>query len=230
MTRTVLRTRWGAVLACALSWSCASGGPSAASGPGGRCTSDLAPADESLTEVLDSVGVQQSLESLWPASAGLAVARVADDPEVPQPISVWSESLTEEQRHAVAETLAEHHLEGADTRAYLFLGDENGPAIRRVDRLGQCAPTLISRDPIARRIAAEARGLGIDQTYVVRLYTFVERSGQISEVRIAESSGDARVDLAAARVFRDERMTPGMVEGMRVPLWVAFPVTFRPRR
>lgn len=229
------RVRGWAISMCALSWGCASAGGTGggASGERGPCTTALDPSPLPLTEVMDSAAAQRSLESLWPAAGGLVVARLAgntDDP--PRPVEVWSESLDPEQRDAVAALLAEHKrgLNEADDRAYLFLGDERGPAIRRLVRLGQCAPTIINRDPIARRIAAEARGLGIDQTYVVRLYVFVERSGQIGEVRIAESSGDVGVDLAAARVFRGERMTPGMIEGMRVPLWVAFPVTFRPRR
>ena len=234
------RPRCGAWLALALvgalSWGCASGGSNSAGGAtreSGRCTSDLAPSEESLAPVLDSVAVQDGLEVLWPAGGGLAVARLAAlDSDGPRPVQVWSESLTAEQRDAVATVLGENRRtpDDGDGAAYLFLGDAGGPALRRVERLGQCAPTIISREPITRRIAAEIRQLGIDQRYVVRLYVFVQASGQVGEVRVAESSGDVQVDLAAARVFRGERLAPGMIEGMRVPIWVAFPVTFTPRR
>lgn len=227
---------WSALaLVCAVSWGCASGGSNSVEGASreaGRCTSDLAPSAESLAPVLDSVAVQERLEALWPEAGGLAVARLAAlDSDGPRPVQVWSESLTAAQRDTVAGVLEEHRRrpEAGEGAAYLFLGDARGPALRRIERLGQCAPTIISREPITRRIAAEIRQLGIDQRYVVRLYVFVQASGQVGEVRVAESSGDVQVDLAAARVFRGERLTPGMIEGMRVPLWVAFPVTFTPR-
>ena len=185
-----------------------------------------------MREVLDSVSTQTQLAMAWPRDGGLAVARVGGtNTPVSSPVRVWSERLTEAQRGEVEAILASNvriDWDG-DERAYFFVGDENGVALRRLDRLGQCAPTIVGRSLLERRIAAEARSLAIQQRVVVRLFVFVTEDGRVRETRIDESSGNVNVDLAAARVFEDARFTPARIEGMPAPVWVSFPVTFTPR-
>lgn len=217
------------LLACLpMVWSCASAGGAGSS----TCTSDLSPSLLSLNEVLDSAAVERRLLTLWPAGAGLAVARIGgasgDDDE---PVVLWSESLTEAQEAELTAALESASAMPLDTdeRAYVFIGDVAGPAPRRVDQLRRCAPDILDRRSLARRIAAEANGLGIERRVVVRLSVFVDADGSIAEVRVDESSGDINVDRAATRVFRGALFSPGQIEGIPVPVWASFPVTFTPR-
>ena len=203
----------------------------AAATPDYECRSDLAPSTSTLAEVLDSVSAQARLEAIWPQGAGLTVARIGGDidPDA-DPIRIWSRSLTDAQIGEVEHVLGSSAVMPLWTseRAHVFVGDENGPAIRRVDRLAQCAPRMIGRTRLMRRMEEEARGLRLDGRVVVRLLVFVEASGRSGEVRIDQGSGDFAIDQAAARVFDGIDFTPAQVEGIPVGVWASFPVTFTP--
>lgn len=216
------------ILACGSVWGCATTGGSSSS----TCTSALNPSVRSLNEILDSARVQSQVSRLWPSDAGLVVARVGGaTAPVSSPVRVWSASSSdalESELAAVLEAASRISLDTEET-AYLFMGDASGPALRRLDRLGQCAPSIPNERSVARRIAEEARDLNLQQRAVVRLFVFVERDGSVREVRVEETSGDATVDVAAASVFRNVRFTPARIEGMPVAVWARFPVTFSPR-
>ncbi len=62
------------------------------------------------------------------------------------------------------------------------------------------------------------------------LTVFVEASGEVGEVRIQETSRDIAFDMEVARLFRNAPFLPAMIEGIGVPVWAEFPVSFTPRR
>jgi hypothetical protein len=211
-----------------LAAGCATGGASNAS----QCRSDLQASASTLREAIDSATAQERLDSMWPPGAGLTVARLGGEPDPDSDaIRIWSRSLTDAQADALENVLASTAVMPLWTseRAYLFIGDENGPALRRVDRLAQCAPRLLGRTRLTRRLEEEARGLRLDRRVVVRLMVFVETSGRSGVVRIDEGSGDFAIDQAAARVFDGVDFTPAQVEGIPVGVWASFPVTLTPR-
>ena len=222
------RTRKGwLIVGCAVvGFGCASG-----SGGSGACRTDLAPSEAALTGVLDSAALQTRIAESWPPQSGRVVARVGGRTDgAADTARVWAATLDDQQRAEIRDALASSAAHGREEVVSLFIGDEAGPAVRRVDGLRTCAPSIINRVVLAERISIEADGLNIPGPMTVRVLVFVQRTGIVEEVRIDESSGDTSVDLAAARVFRGVTFSPAQMEGIPVPVWAAFPVNFSPRR
>ncbi len=223
------KKRWNAGAALVLGATAAA--CAAGSGGSSGCSASLSPSPNSLAEVLDSAALQGRIAEVWPAHSGRVVARVGGRSEgVADSARVWAATLDDQQRAQVRAALMSSEAHGGEEVVSVFVGDEDGPALRRVDRLRGCAPSMIHRDALTERISIEAQGLDIRSPMTVRVLVFVERTGIVEEVRIDESSGDRAVDLAAARVFRGITFRPAQMAGIPVPVWAAFPVNFSPRR
>lgn len=209
-------------------WGCASAGGSGSL----ACTSDLLASVSPLNEVLDSASAHGLVHAFWPPGTGLVVAQMGGVSDgQPDSLRVWSETLTDQQKAELQRIVrsAARELPRGTAPVPIFIGDKDGPSLRRLDRLAMCAPVVLNKSVLEDRIAAEAEGLDIEDRSVVQVAVFVARSGLIGEVRVQESSGDVNLDLAAARVFRGVRFKPALVEGMAVPVWAAFPITIAPR-
>lgn len=61
----------------------------------------------------------------------------------------------------------------------------------------------------------------------VMLSVYVLENGRVGEVRIDQSSGFARLDLAAQREARRWRLKPGTQDGRPTPMWKTIPITFQ---
>lgn len=181
---------------------------------------------------MDSAQAHRRLTAIWPAESGRVFASLGRSSEEDESSStVYSDSLSADEEARLEDVLEELSRvpSESDERAYFVIGNGNGPAIRRVERLGQCAPRVLNRSVLTARIAEQIRVLNISRQMVVRLYVKVEEDGLVSEVRINESSGDPAVDEAAARVFRGGvTFAPARVEDIPTPVWASFPVTFTP--
>lgn len=208
---------------------CASSGGRYPSG----CASDLPRDRRSLDEVVDSAGLQAGVAGLWAPGMGRTVASIHyDSAGSLDTARVASATLREEGEARLAAMVLSHaRPEGAPGEgAYLFLGDEGGAAPRRVPRLAGCAPRLLRRDLLTRRLTEEAAALGVFRLVTASVMVHVQADGRAGEVRVSRTSGDPAVDFVAMRVLRDATFTPGMLEGIPRALWASFPLTFTPRR
>jgi TonB family protein len=220
---------WSTALTLCAAAACASSG---GANPA-RCQSGLPSSALTLNEVLDSADAQLRLEAVWPESAGLVVASLTGPSQQDStPGTVFAATLPQEDRDRLREVIELVSFlppaESVRSRAYLVLGDDSGPSIRRVDRLAQCAPELLNRVGMMSRIQDEVRGLDIPGPVVVRVDVLVLPSGVAGDVRIDETSGVTAIDLAVGRALRQATFRPGRVEGMGIRLWASFPVTVRP--
>jgi TonB family protein len=116
---------------------------------------------------------------------------------------------------------------------HLFLGDEAGPALRRVAELRTCPPELTNERTVADMLVSEARGL-LERDLlpdfgrrVTLLWMLVEPEGHVSEIRVEDSAGRVEVDEAAVRIMRNARFNPARVEGIVIPTWVQIPIRFQ---
>lgn len=220
------RKLWVFVSCTVAGFGCAAG-----SGGSGACRTDLSPSEAPLAAVLDSAALQTRIAERWPPQAGRVVARVGGLTDGGADTArVWAATLDHQQQAEIRDALTSSAAHGQEEVVSLFIGDDAGPAVRRVDGLRTCAPSIINRVVLAERISIEADGLSIPSPMTVRVLVFVQRTGVVEEVRIDESSGDTNVDVAAARVFRGITFRPAQMEGIPVPVWAAFPVNFSPRR
>ena len=65
----------------------------------------------------------------------------------------------------------------------------------------------------------------------MRLWVFVDADGIPREVRLRESSGHRGLDDAATMLSPALRFSPAIDnDGVIVPVWVSFPITFVVRR
>lgn len=191
----------------------------------------LVPDAAGVGELVDSAALQAGLEGIWRSGTKLAVASLSwDSLGVPGEPLLGVADLAAPEVESLAAVVKGAMRAGrpSGSRGYLVLGEDGAVGIRRVARLGMCAPMLLNREEMVRRVSEAAGRVGVARYEMVRLYAWVQTDGTVGEVRIEESSGDARVDLAAARVLKEARFDPGRVQGAPVPVWVSFPVRLRP--
>lgn len=100
---------------------------------------------------------------------------------------------------------------------------------RRLPRTSTVAPALVNRDHMARAVTREypehlrrARVGG-----VVRVGILVADNGVPLDVRVLQSSNQPEIDAAARRVARIARFRPALDGDCAIPVWVAFPISFR---
>jgi protein TonB len=67
----------------------------------------------------------------------------------------------------------------------------------------------------------------LNHTGTVLLGVLVLENGRVGEVRIEQSSGFQRLDLAAQRAARRWRLLPGTQDGRAVAMWKTVPITFQ---
>lgn len=91
------------------------------------------------------------------------------------------------------------------------------------------APDRINDNEIVRALEREypplLRDAGIGGT--VQVWFFIDETGIVQNQRVHTSSGHQALDDAALRVAPVFRFTPALNRDKAVPVWVAFPITFR---
>ncbi len=66
-------------------------------------------------------------------------------------------------------------------------------------------------------------------TGTIYLWFLIGRTGAVEEVRVARSSGHARLDEAAVSIGRGFRFHPGTLRGDAVCVWLQVPIRFEGR-
>jgi periplasmic protein TonB len=93
------------------------------------------------------------------------------------------------------------------------------------------APEIQNRNEVIRAMEREypplLRDAGIGGT--VRVYFFIDETGQVQDTRVDQSSGHQALDQAALNVASVYRFSPALNRDTRVPVWVSFPITFQVR-
>ena len=93
------------------------------------------------------------------------------------------------------------------------------------------APSITNREEVITAMKeaypASLRDQGIGGT--VRVYFFIDAVGEVGDVRIDQTSGNAAIDEAAMSVANAYRFSPAKNKGEPVPVWVSFPITFQVR-
>lgn len=117
---------------------------------------------------------------------------------------------------------------GRKTGTNIFLGDENGPAVRRLARVQACRPEISNRKALSREVERAGRRLGIRKRREVILMALVLPDGTVGEVKADRSSGNHQMDRMPTTVLRSAEFSPPVIEGIRVQVWIRFPVVFAP--
>lgn len=93
------------------------------------------------------------------------------------------------------------------------------------------APEVRNRQEVGRALEREypalLRDAGIGGT--VLMHFFINDTGVLENVLVAESSGHQALDDAALRVAEVFQFTPAMNRDQQVPVWIQIPVTFQTR-
>lgn len=93
------------------------------------------------------------------------------------------------------------------------------------------SPDITNRTQVVRALEREypplLRDAGIGGT--ANVWFFIDENGRVQDTRIQQSSGHAQLDEAALRVADIMQFTPALNRDKKVPVWVAFPITFQVR-
>ncbi len=95
-------------------------------------------------------------------------------------------------------------------------------ACQRVPPSVDIPPVLLNRDEVIEALQKVAENLEAEIVLLVR----VDELGRVEEVRVAESSGDRRLDSWAVWAGKQMRFTPAQYKGRSVPSIVQVPVDF----
>lgn len=79
-----------------------------------------------------------------------------------------------------------------------------------------------------QRMLAGRHRLGVGGT--VRVRFFVDPRGEVSQVRIAASSGHRRLDRLARRLVEETKFHPALSRDRKVGVWVSQPICFVPTK
>lgn len=105
------------------------------------------------------------------------------------------------------------------------------PSIEPVFTPFTVAPEVRNRAHIQRALEEEyppvLREAGIGGRTI--LYFHIDETGEVTDIRVDESSGHPDLDEAALRVGAEFRFTPALNRDERVPVWIAVPVVFQTR-
>ncbi len=197
------------------------------------CRSDLPRAAQSVGEVLDSAMLQSELEEIWTPTTGLVLAALRYDSLGGRDTAfVYSKSVPDSMRVRLVGSLMGHAAEtgAAESRVSLFIGDEAGPALRRVERFAACQPKGLDRTWLTTQVQYAGRALGLTESRSAKVWTFVNMWGEVERVRIEEGSGDPDFDREVERIMNSARFQPAMIEGIPVPVWASFPVNYTVKR
>ena len=85
-------------------------------------------------------------------------------------------------------------------------------------------PPQMEMEDLVSYYPLEAYLKGIEGRVVVLVH--IEGSGEVSDVRVTVSSGEAMLDSAAQNIARVIRFTPGLVRGQPQALWLKLPIVF----
>jgi protein TonB len=100
----------------------------------------------------------------------------------------------------------------------------SGPALTPLS----LAPRLLDPGAAGRAVRSgfpdDLRKPGVTGTS--HLWFLIGRTGAVEQVRVARSSGHARLDEAAASIGRGFRFHPGMLRGDTVCVWLQLPIRF----
>jgi len=131
----------------------------------------------------------------------------------------------------------------AEARAYLKSLGRIDPTAREGFEVQQIldaddpSQTFYTTPPIIQNVEAvraaleeehppQLQELGIGGT--VDVWFHIDETGQLTHTRINESSGNEALDIAALRVATQIEFSPALNEVTPIPVWVSFPITFRP--
>lgn len=93
------------------------------------------------------------------------------------------------------------------------------------------APDITNRAEVVRALEREypplLRDAGIGGT--ANIWFFIDENGRVQDTRIQQSSGHQQLDDAALRVADIMQFTAALNRDKKVPVWVAFPITFQVR-
>lgn len=91
------------------------------------------------------------------------------------------------------------------------------------------APRLLNTDEVRARLASATEALEGTSELLVVLWLYVERSGDVTRLRLHRSSGREGVDAAAIDVARAMRFSPALFRGRTVAVWIVQPIRFSVR-
>jgi len=161
--------------------SCATGG---VGGPPG-CRSNLSSHQESLNELVDSAALQDRLEAIWAPVDGLVLGWIRfDSTGATDTVGIRTESLSEAQRTRMEEALLSAVVSspGKKSGTNLFLGDAEGPAVRRLSRVQACKPQVRNEEMLSEAMEEVGRELGLRELRQAIFHAFVLADGTVDSV------------------------------------------------
>lgn len=190
-----------------------------------------------LSAFADSAGVAEAIVGRLSQDAGPTFANlVLDSIEGVYEVSILSDGVSDTTRKELVRLVTEHLVhpplaEDLPQHLLIDLQGEPGWAPRLLQQVEQCAPDILNRAGLARALREEyppdlrRRGIG----GVVRLHIHIDGSGSVIETKVARSSGQTAMDMAAHRVASRMEFSPAMLAGIGVEIWIQFDITFSSR-
>jgi TonB family protein len=138
-----------------------------------------------------------------------------------------SPEIQEEMRRIREALVAERDGRVPESQPDLTHGGD-GPVFTPMTVRPQLTNAAVVRQALQDHYPPLLRDAGITGTASV--WMFIDAEGVVQQVRLHESAGHEALDAAALRVARLMEFSPAYNRDVRVPVWVALPITFETAR
>jgi hypothetical protein len=183
-----------------------------------------------VDELVDSAGLHTAVVDLWqahgspPGSALYTLALTRDSTKAPVNIALIESGLPKAMRDSLTLLVWEYVRQPPQRTLRARLRIEGGPAPRfRVGATETCRPAMRNRANLQRLLARAAEfGVTSGTAYV---WAFVDTLGRVENANIQRSSGSRSLDQYTLWLAYGMEFHPALMDRVRVPVWVALPVT-----
>lgn len=110
----------------------------------------------------------------------------------------------------------------------MVLGDATGPRVRSALRFVACAPQWEDQRGVQAAIQRRMRGVRLELPRRATYNLYVRATGTVGRVVVEHSSGRPDLDGIALPELTRARFRPAIIEGIPVPVWVEFSMSFGP--
>lgn len=200
------------------------------SAPAQECVSDeTRPGEVSFDEAFES-GLRSLVREAWAPQWGRGIASLTHTDSAGLEVNVQidvADSLGESGIASILEEAVQVMVSEA-TPLWVILHDGSAFVFESVEEFARCPPSFIDRRAAVLELGRLGTEMGVTDTTAVVVRLWVGIDGRVGDAVLDQSSGSFSLDAAVLDVARGWIFRPAHTEGIRVAVWLRFPITLTP--
>lgn len=200
------------------------------SAPAQECVSDeTRPGVVSFDEAFES-GLRELVREAWAPRWGRGIASLRHTDSAGLKVTVQVDVADSLEESGIASMLEEalRVTVPEATPLWMILHDGSEFVFESVEEFARCPPAFVDRRAAVLELGRLGTTMGVTDTTAVVVRLWVGIDGRVGEAVVDQSSGSFALDAAVLDVARGWIFRPAHTEGIRVAVWLRFPITLTP--